>query len=613
MPHPPRHRPLLTLLFLLAALALPGCGGKPAASADAPFLRLAEAYLDDVLRLWPTNATYLGNHKYDGQLEDYSPAGLQAAVETYEKHRLNLRQISRQRLSPSARIDYDLIDHDIESSLFALTRLKPHTWDPNLYNETLGFSTLLLTLLDEKSDLWHERLASLLSRLRQVPHFLEVARANLASSSPTLVEFTIEQNAGNVSFFRDALPPLFGRAPSLKPELQEENARAVAAMEDFGRWLREEARPRATGDWRLGKELWTEKLRYTLRSDLTPESILTRAEEEIGRLRREMLDIAEPMHAQHFPKHRHREQGEERINVVVREVIDKISGNHSTPESLFDDVRGHVQKIKSFIRDKRVITLPPDDDNLAIEPTPGFLNGLAVAFFNPPPALEPKLKKSFWISSVPSTGDPARDRQRQESYLREYNHYGLQSLTIHEAFPGHYVQHYLTDHSPLLTVYKRVFQSGTFVEGWAVLMERIMYEHGYADGDPANLLIHKKIQLRAPMNAILDARLHTESLSDAQADAWALDLMTRLGFQERAEAVGKLRRAKVTSTQLSTYFVGYLELDALYRDVKNGMGGSFVLQEFNDRLASYGALPPRMVRDLMLADLKLQEPARAGL
>lgn len=604
----PIRRDSLRLLCITVLLACPlaGCGKKGTASADAPFNRLAEAYLDDVLRLWPTHATYLGNHEHDGQLEDFSPAAIQAAIGTYEKHRTNLRQIDRGRLGPEARVDYDLISSDIDSSLFALTRLRQHAWDPNLYNETLGFSVLLLTLQDEKSDLWPERLNSLLSRLRQVPHFLETARQNLASSSRTLVDFTIEQNAGNVAFFRDSLPPLFERAPALKTALEEENARAVAALEDFGRWLKEDLLPRSAGDWRLGKDLWTEKLRHTLQSDLAPEQIISRAEEEIRGTRQQMLEIAEPMHAKLFPAHRHREQGEERVNTVVREVIGKVSDNHSTPESLFDDVKGYVQKIKGFIRDRQIVSLPPDDDNLAIERTPGFLNGLAVAFFNPPPALEPELKKSFWISSVPSTGDAERDRRRQESYLREYNHYGLQSLTIHEAFPGHYVQHYLTSRSPAVSVYRKVFESGPFVEGWAVLMERIMFEHGYAEGDPANLLIHKKLQLRAPMNAILDARLHTEPMSDAQADAWALDLMTRMGFQEEAEAAGKLRRAKVTSTQLSTYFVGCLELTDLYSEVKSGLGGRFVLREFTDRLASYGALPPRMVREIMLADLGLK-------
>ncbi len=598
---------LLLWAATLGALAvvLSACSREPSFPADDPFYHLSETYLEDVLRMQPTLATYLGKHEYDAQLEDYSPSAMQAAMTSYEKHDVAFGQVQRERLSASARIDYDLITSDIKSSLFALKRLRQHTWDPNVYNETLGFSVLLLTLLDEDSPLWPQRLQSLLSRMRQIPHFLEIAKQNVTNSSPTFVQFTAEQNAGNIAFFRDALPPLFARAPEIEPELQEENARALAAMEAFGIWLQEDLLPRSTRDWRLGKELWTEKLKYTLQSDMTPEEIVLRAEEALERGRREMLEIAEPMHTELFPAHGHSEQGDDRTNVIVSEVINHISSNHSTPEGLFDDVRGYVEKAKKFIREKQIVTLPPDTDNLVIEPTPGFLNGLATAFFNPPPVFEPELKKSYWISSVPSTGDPEKDRERQESYLREYNHYGLQSLTIHEAFPGHYVQFYLTQKSPMLTVYKRVFQSGTFVEGWAVLMEQIMYEHGYAEGDPANLLIHKKIKLRSPMNAILDARLHTGSMGDEEADAWALDFMTRLGFQEQTEAKLKLRRAKVTTTQLSTYFVGLTELDDLYQDVKQRMGDRFVLREFTDRLASYGALPPKMLREQMLADLGL--------
>ncbi|MCZ6777658.1 MAG: DUF885 domain-containing protein [Acidobacteriota bacterium] len=595
---------LATLLGTLG-LTLTACKQETSYPADEPFYHLAKAYLDNILRMWPTQATYLGDHKYDGQLEDLSPSGIEAMIASYKKHKVAFDQVQYESLSPSAHIDYDLIRHDIDSSLFSLTRLKQHTWDPNLYNENLGFSVLFLTILDDDSPQWPERLQSLLSRLRQIPHFLEIAKQNLVNSSPTLIDFTIEQNAGNISFFQAALPPLFTRAPEITTQLQEETDRAVGAMESYGRWLQEELLPRASGDWRLGKELWTEKLRYSLSSRLTPDEIRTRADESLKRTRREMLEIAEPMHADLFPKHRHSQKGDERINVIVKEVVDHVSGNHSTPESLFDDVRNYVTKIKGFIREREIITLPPDNDNLVIEPTPGFLNGLAVAFFNPPPALEPDLKKSFWISSVPSTGDPEKDRERQESYLREYNHYGLQSLTIHEAFPGHYVQDHITQNSPLATVYKKVFNSGTFIEGWAVLMEKIMYDQGYAEGDPANLLIHKKISLRVPMNAILDAQLHAGDMTDEEADAWALDLMMRYGFQEEAEAIGKLRRAKVTSTQLSSYFVGFMELQDVYREVSQKMGDRFVLRDFCDRLPSYGALPPHMVRQQILSDLEL--------
>ncbi|HET6373253.1 MAG TPA: DUF885 family protein, partial [Candidatus Polarisedimenticolia bacterium] len=247
-----------------------------------------------------------------------------------------------------------------------------------------------------------------------------------------------------------------------------------------------------------------------------------------------------------------------------------------------------------------LITLPPDSDNFVIERTPAFLDGMAVAFFNTAPAFEPHLKKSFWISSIPKTGDPAADAAKTASYLREYNDYGLQALSMHEAVPGHYVQFYYALNSPMASIYKKVFSSGSFAEGWAVLCEKQVFDAGYADAEPEALLIHKKISLRAPINAIIDARLHTGAIPEPEGDKWALDLMRRRGFQEETEAQGKLRRAKVSSTQLSTYFVGFLELSDLMAECRAREGSSFSLKRFNEKLLSFGTIPPRAVRRLML-------------
>jgi uncharacterized protein (DUF885 family) len=188
-----------------------------------------------------------------------------------------------------------------------------------------------------------------------------------------------------------------------------------------------------------------------------------------------------------------------------------------------------------------------------------------------------------------------------ESFFREYNDYGLQSLIVHEAFPGHYVQAWYALKSPMATIYKKVFASGTFAEGWAVLAEEEMFTNGFAEGDPANYLVHKKFDLRVPMNALLDSKMHTAGMSEEETDRWAMDLMIRLGFQEEAEARGKLRRAKITATQLSTYFVGFTELNDLLADVKAREGEKFSLKRFNERLLGFGTIPPRDARRLMLA------------
>ena len=589
----------LGALTLIHAVSL--ATGDPGAP-DKKFYGLAENYLDETQRLFPTQASINGYHKYDGLLEDFSAEGVAKMVSTYQCFRKELAGIDRERLSISAQVDRDLLVQDCEASLFLLTSLKPFLKDPLYTNDLLGSGTLFITQTPPESKDFPARMESLVSRMKKIPAFLEQAKKNLVNPAEVQTKFCIVLNPGNLEFFEKSLPPLAEKVPSLKAAVAAESAKVISALQAYQKWLEGDLLPRSKGDWRLGKELWTKKLRHVLGSDLTPEEILRRAEEKLKKDRLEMLEVARPIHDKLFPGHKHDETGEDLINVVVKETLAQLSGHHSKPDTLFGDVKDKwTPKIKDYIRKSGIIGLPPEDDNFVIEPTPAFMDGAAVAFFNPPPAFEPDLKKSFWVSSIPKGGSPEKDVEAAESYLKEYNDYGLQSLIIHEAFPGHYVQSWYALKSPLATIYKKVYASGTFAEGWAVLAEEEMFTSGFAEGDPANYLVHKKFDLRVPMNAILDSKLHTTEMSEEEADKWAMDLMTRYGFQEEAEAKGKLRRAKITATQLSTYFVGFTELWDLLLDTKASEGGKFSLKSFNERVLGFGTIPPRDVRRLMFA------------
>jgi uncharacterized protein (DUF885 family) len=576
-------------------------GGIPAGvtGREAEFYALADAYLADMYHEHPTAATAAGLHAYDARLDDWSEAAASARAATARRHKALLAACNPAALGPSARIDHSLVLNDIEGTLFSLSEIRPHERDPQFHVDLLGNSTLYLTLLDDKSPAWPERLEALLARLGAVPDFLATARATLGRPPRVVTEMVQRTNAGNLRFLEEGLPPLFARAPTLAPDLRAANARAIDALRQFQDWVRADLLPRSDGDWRLGPDRWTRKLRLTLQSDMDGDTITREARNAIDTIRARMLDIAEPLHRRLFPDHRHDSNDPGRLEAIVGEVIDAVSARHPTRATLFEYVRGVVGRIKEHIRGADLVTLPPDDDNFALEPTPGFLDGMAVAFFNPPPTLEPHMKKSFWISSLPRAGSPEADRALEESWLREYNDYALQGLTIHEAFPGHYVQYWHALKSPIATVYKKIFSSGTFAEGWAVLAENLMYDSGYAADEPENALIHLKHGLRAPLNALLDARLHTSDGPEADLDRWALDLMQRTGFQEEAEARGKLRRAKVTSTQLSTYFVGLAEMRAILDDARRAAGPAFNMREFNDRLLSFGTIPPRDARALL--------------
>ncbi len=568
--------------------------------ADGRFYERAERYLDGMLRLSPFLATLLGYHDYDHLLDDLSPEGIASRVSFYREAKRDFTRFERESLGTGAAIDHDLILADVESALFGLEELKSHERDPQVYNEILGYGTLYLTILEPGSAVWPARLEALLSRMDAVPRFLDDARRNLREPAGVVTRFIIEQNRGNIAFFEKTAPSLYDGFPALKTRFERALPRTLEALEGYQAFLEGDLLRRSTGDWRLGTALWSRKLHHVLQSDMTPSEIEQRAWDHLTRQRQEMLDLALPMHDRMFPSHRHDEQGDDRINAIVREVLDQVSIHHSAPDRLLDDCRRWVAKARAFIAERDLITLPPEGDNFVIEPTPAFLDGMAVAFFNPAPAFEPHMKKSFWVSSIPRTGDPEADAARAASYLREYNDYNLQNLVIHEAFPGHYVQFYHALASPIASIYKKVFASLSFAEGWAVLCEEQMFDEGYGGDGPEALLVHRKMALRAPLNAILDARLHTGRMDDEEADRWALDLMRRYGFQEEAEAVGKLRRAKVSSTQLSTYFVGFVELADLMEAYRRAKGEAFSLKEFNERLLSYGTIPPRAVRRLML-------------
>lgn len=576
-------------------------GGIPAGAqgADLEFYARADRYLADLFAAFPSIATSTGHHEHDRRLDDWSHAGVRAKTEMAREHRQALAAIDADRLTPGARVDLGILRADSEATLLALTELRPHERDPQFFVDVLGNAILYLTLLDHDSPAWPDRLEGLRGRLEAVPDFLAGARATLDRPARVVTEMVAQTNAGNLRFLTDQLPALFDRAPALAPALRDANTRAIAALREFQSFVEKDLAARSDGDWRLGGPLWEKKLRLTLQSQMDAATIAARAGRTIADLRRRMLEIAEPLHARLFPRHAHGETGDARVNLIVGEVLEAASERRPARDTLFQTVRGAVERIKGYLRERDLISLPPEDDRLAIEPTPGFLDGMAVAFFNPPPTLEPTLKKSFWISSVPRGGSPDEDTRIEASFLREYNDYALHGLAIHEAFPGHYVQYWHAYRSPIATLYKKVFSSGTFAEGWAVLAEKLMFESGYGAEDPAFLLMHLKHGLRAPINALIDARLHTGGESDEEVDRFTLDLLRRTGFQEETEARGKLRRAKVTSTQLSTYYVGLLEMQGLLDDALRAAGPGANQKSVIDRMLSFGTIPPRDVRALM--------------
>jgi len=309
-----------------------------------------------------------------------------------------------------------------------------------------------------------------------------------------------------------------------------------------------------------------------------------------------MLQLALPLYQQMYPgRDDYSNLAEhERENKIIPAVIEKISDQHPKRDQLMDAVKGDLARISQFIREKKIVTLS-NRDNLRVIPTPEFMRGIySVAGFHGAPPLEPTAEAEYWVTPI----DPKMPDSKAESKLREYNNYALQWLTMNEALPGHYIQFkHANDVEPIpRRLVRNLFGNGPYVEGWAEYIADVMTDEGYLNSRPEFRLVRLKISLRAISNTILDISMQTMNMRDQEA----LDLMTKETFQTQAEAEGKLRRAKLSSTQLPTYFVGQRQWWTLRKKYQAEKGTTFTLEEFHNRALNQGPLPLEYLEKIIL-------------
>ena len=346
--------------------------------------------------------------------------------------------------------------------------------------------------------------------------------------------------------------------------------------------------PRSNGEWRIGEAKFGQKLAMELDAGLTAQEVIDTAESEADRVEREMYYVAKQLwHSvignQPLPADDAMGRRE-----TIRTVLAKLSKDHGTSKTLLADTRNTVADIKDFIRKKNILTLP-EPDQCAIIEMPEFQRGFSAAYLNQAPPLDPKAKSLYAIAPPPS--DWPEDRQ--QAFFQEYNRFMLQVLTIHEAYPGHYVQLDYSNRADSLV--RKVLASGVFAEGWAVYTEQMMLDEGYGEGDLALRLHQLKFYMRAVLNAILDYRMHCSEMSDEQA----LALLVDRGFQTSGEAVGKIQRAKQSSCQLSTYFVGRTAFYRLRQNVQRSRGDAFQLGPYHEEVLLNGTIPVKYLPELV--------------
>lgn len=552
------------------------------------FVAVSAEILETRLAASPIQATLIGDHRRDNRLDDLSPEALLGYVKSLKGLQGQLLQVELASLELQDRIDYQLLETFIDQEVFEVEVLQSYRWNPLLYAHLLGSSLFGLIARDYAP--LHERLLAATARLRELPRFLEQARANLQNAPAVQVETALAQNQGAVQLIQVELRGQLERLPRLLPEFEKAASPALDALDRYGRFLKDELLPRATRDPRLGRELYSEKLRLSLNTLMRPDDVVARAElvaESVrGALyeqaRAVLIDLTGAQGLPIIPTAQTRAS-------VIREALELCAEDVCTPASFVDEMRGFVREAGTFVREHNLVTVP--ETPLEVTEVPGFMRGIGAAYFSPPGALDRKTRTYFMVAPPPPSFSPEQTR----AFLREYNRWMMRNLATHETVPGHFVQTSRANEWPSLT--RATLSSSTFQEGWAVYCEGMMADAGYGHDRRARLQ-QLRMELKAVTNAIVDYRLHVDQVDDATGVA----LMTGDGAQEPFEAARKWRRAQLTSCQLSTYFIGLEEWRKLRQDAERAAQARnerFRLREFHDRALSYGAPPVRFLRECL--------------
>lgn len=579
------------MIFCLLLTMLPVMGADQARNADAALDAFLGRYLDEFFRMRPLEATRLGHHEFDHLLEDVSAAARRKWV---QQARATLRRLPKEiiyrELSRSGQIDYEILQQELTRSIWMAENTRPFEEDPRTYNDYINDSVYLL--LAQSTLPKETNIANCIQRMAQIPRVILAAKESLKNPPKPILETAIRQNRGAIGFYERGIFELAGETSQLG-SLKNAAAPVVLLLKDYQQFLESELLPKATGDWRLGRKKFSRKLELVLDAGFSAEEVLRNAEAEFERVRNDMYVIARQLWSKYFPNEPLPPDDRIGRRSVIGRVMQAVSQEHGKPEELVADARATVDQIKRFIRDKDILRLP-EPDRCAVIEMPEFKRGNSLAYLEAAPPLDPNTASFYAISPPPSDWSA----ERVKSFLEEYNRHMLQVLTIHEAYPGHYVQ--LEYSNRTRSMIRRVFQSGVFIEGWAVYTEQTLLDQGYGERDLALRLNQLKFYLRAVANAILDHQMHCTQISDEEVLRFLMDD----AFQSEGEARLKIIRAKQSSVQLSTYFVGRMAHYNLRQDIQRELGDEFHLGRYHEAVLDHGSVPVKYLPELVRSRLR---------
>jgi uncharacterized protein (DUF885 family) len=397
---------------------------------DDAFQKIAHDYIEQYLQANPEDATQLGDHRFDGQLTDYSPEARAKALAAQKDFRDKLNAIDGSQLTGANGVDFRILKENIDYQIFRSEELKEPDWNPLVYMDSLANSLYLLVARDFAPP--EQRLPNLRQRMEGIPRVIAQAKANLQHPPRVHTETAIEQTQGAINLVREGLAPLLDRAPQMKKDLTPLQEKTAAALDDYKKWLQNDLLPRSDGNFRLGAEKYRQKLRFALASNLSMEEIMKRAQADLKQTQTAIYETALPLYKKYFPNTDAATLADK--HKVTAAVLDKLAQQHPDDATVVGYAKEVVGEATAFVRSHNLVTIP--DTPLDVIAMPEFKRGVAIAYCDSPGPLDKTGKTFFAVAPTPKDWS----KERKESFFREYNNYQIRDLTVHEAMPGHYLQ-----------------------------------------------------------------------------------------------------------------------------------------------------------------------------
>jgi len=563
-------------LIVVAVAVIPN---NPPTLAEQPKADTFAKFVDDyyaALFAWdPNQATYAGIHDYDNKLADMSAANFDKRISTLKLHHNQLNDLRAGKLTPDEAIDAETLDHAIRAEFLELTKVRD--WKRNPVNY-LGKPAEGIDMLMKRTFAPpEERLKSIIGRLKATPPILAAMKANIENPPKEFTDLGIIVAKGSVDFFKTDLPAwaktAAGKDEKLFAEFEAANKPVIEAFEAAAKWLETELLPKSKGSYAIGAEAFAKKLEAEEMLDIPLDKLLAIGEANLKRDQEAFIATAKKIDPKKTPT----------------EVLAILTEDHPKPDDLVAATRGTIERTRKFLLDKKIVTVP-SEVRPTIAETPPFMRTGGFASMDTPGAYETKATEAFYYVTPP---EKEWDVKRKVEHMRMFNRTTLEILTIHEAYPGHYLQFLYAKQYP--TKVRKLYTCGSNVEGWAHYTEQMMVEEGYGDGDPKVRLAQLSDALLRDCRFVVGIKLHTEGWTVEQGKKFFVEegyIEPEGGFQES-------RRGTYNPTYLY-YTLGKLQIYKLRADYKKAKGAEFSLQKFHDDFVRQGGLPIKLIRKIML-------------